>query len=155
MKKIVVDTNIVFSAILNTESNIGDLLMNSDEVFTFYSAQYLRQEIENHKDKLIEISKLSEQEVEESKYQIFSKIHFLSEGQIPFKIWRRSAEYVRDVDMDDIAFVAMSEYLDVGLWSGDKKLIEGLKSKGFTRCISTKELLELRREIEREEKNKK
>lgn len=155
MKKIVVDTNIVFSAILNTESNIGDILMNSDEVFIFYSAQYLRQEIENHKDKLIEISKLSEQEIEESKYQIFSRIHFLAEGQIPFEIWRRSAEYVRDVDMDDIAFVAMSEYLDVRLWSGDKKLIEGLISKGFNRCISTKELLELRREIEKEEKNRK
>lgn len=152
MKKIVVDTNIVFSAILNTESNIGDLLMNSDEVFTFYSAQYLRQEIENHKEKLIEISKLSGQEIEESKYQIFSKIHFLAEEQIPFKIWHQSANYVRDVDMDDIAFVAMSEYLDIDLWSGDKQLIEGLKSKGFVRCISTQELLELRREIERGEK---
>lgn len=152
MKRIVVDTNIVFSAILNTESNIGDLLMNSDEVFTFYSAQYLRQEIENHKDKLIKISKLSEQEIEESKYQIFNKIHFLAEEQIPFKIWHKSANYVRDIDMDDIAFVAMSEYLEVDLWSGDKQLIKELKSKGFGRCISTQELLELRREIERGEK---
>lgn len=154
MKKIVVDTNIVFSALLSTESNIGDLIMNSDEVFTFYAAQYLRQEIENHKDKLIGISNLSEQELEESKFQVFNKIHFLAEEQIPFKIWHQSANYVRDVDMDDIAFVAMSEYLDVKLWSGDKQLIKGLRSKGFTRCISTQELLEWRREIEKEEKNK-
>lgn len=149
MKKIVVDTNIVFSAMLNTESNIGDLLMNSDEIFTFYSAQYLRQEIENHKDKLIEISKLSEEEIEESKYQIFNNILFIAEEQIPFKLWHQSANYVRDIDMDDITFVALSEYLEVDLWSGDKQLIEGLKSKGFVRCISTQELLELRREIER------
>ncbi len=60
MKKLVVDTNIVFSAILNTESNIGDLFLNSDDVFIFYSSLYLRQEIENHKDKLIQTSKLSE-----------------------------------------------------------------------------------------------
>ncbi len=91
MKKIVVDTNIVFSALLNTESNIGDLIMNSDEVFNFYSAQYLRQEIENHKDKLIEISNLNEQELEESKFQVFNKIHFLAEEQIPFKVWHQSA----------------------------------------------------------------
>lgn len=91
MKKIVVDTNIVFSAILNTESNIGDLLMNSDEVFTFYSAQHLRKEIENHKDILLKVSKLNEQQIEESKYQIFNKIHFLTEEQIPFKIWHQSA----------------------------------------------------------------
>lgn len=153
MKKLVVDTNIIFSALLNTESNIGDLIINSDEVFSFYSAQYLRKEIENHNDKLIEISNLSEQELEESKFQIFNKIHFLSEEQIPFKIWHQSANYVRDVDMDDIAFVAMSEYLDVKLWSGDKQLITGLSLKGFSRCISTQELLEWRREIEKEESN--
>ena len=152
MKKIVVDTNIVFSAIMNTKSNIGDLLMNSDEFLTFYSAQYLRHEIEEHKDKLIEISKLSEQEIEESKFQIFNKIHFLAEEQIPFNVWHQSANYVRDVDMDDIVFVAMSEYLEVELWSGDKQLMEGLKSKGFSRCISTQEMIELRRKIESGEK---
>ena len=35
--KIVVDTNIFFSAILNTNGKIGDLLLNSDDVFQFYS----------------------------------------------------------------------------------------------------------------------
>jgi len=154
MKKVVVDTNIVFSAILNTGSNIGDLLMNSDEVFRFYSAEYLRHEIENHNDKLIEISKLSVREIEESKHQIFNKIQLITEGQIPFKIWHRSANYVREVDMDDIAFVAMSEYMEIDLWSGDKHLINGLRSKGFDRVISTQELMELRRSIEREEKKK-
>lgn len=40
--KIVVDTNIVFSAILNSNSAIGDLLLNSDKEFQFYSASYLK-----------------------------------------------------------------------------------------------------------------
>ena len=31
--KFVVDTNIVFSAILNTQSKIGDLIMNSHGIF--------------------------------------------------------------------------------------------------------------------------
>ena len=34
--KIVVDTNIVFSALINTQSRIADLLMNSLNVFDFY-----------------------------------------------------------------------------------------------------------------------
>jgi len=32
---VVVDTNIIFSALLNTKSNIGDLLLNSDDNFVF------------------------------------------------------------------------------------------------------------------------
>ena len=34
--KIVVDTNIVFSAILNSDGHIGELLFNSEEQFEFY-----------------------------------------------------------------------------------------------------------------------
>jgi predicted nucleic acid-binding protein len=33
--KIVVDTNIIFSALLNSNGNIGDLLFNSDKDFEF------------------------------------------------------------------------------------------------------------------------
>ena len=33
--KVAVDTNIVFSAILNTNSKIGDILMNSESIFEF------------------------------------------------------------------------------------------------------------------------
>lgn len=45
--KIIVDTNIVFSALLNTNSIIGDLLLNSANIFEFYSCQYLWYEIIN------------------------------------------------------------------------------------------------------------
>ncbi len=41
--KIVVDTNIAFSAILNRETKIGDLLMNSEGLLEFHACQYLRQ----------------------------------------------------------------------------------------------------------------
>ena len=54
--KIVVDTNIVFSAILNTNSKIGDLLMNSESIFEFRSVMYLKDEIEKHEEKLMTIS---------------------------------------------------------------------------------------------------
>lgn len=44
--KIVVDTNIIFSTLLNSSSNIGDLLFNSDKHFEFYSCSYMRYEIQ-------------------------------------------------------------------------------------------------------------
>jgi len=40
--KVVVDTNIVFSAILNSNGKIGDLLLNSGKLIDFYSVDYMR-----------------------------------------------------------------------------------------------------------------
>ena len=46
--KVVVDTNIVFSAILNPQSNIGQTLLNKDNKLQFYSVNYLLIELNNH-----------------------------------------------------------------------------------------------------------
>ncbi len=147
--KIVVDTNIVFSAILNSNNTIGDLILNSDSIFEFYSVSYLRIELERHKSKLLEISRLQETQIDEAKFIIYSKINFISEDQIPFNFWQSSVPIVRDVDMDDIAFVALTQYLeDAKLWTGDKTLLNGIKAKGFSQCLNTQELLDLRKKIE-------
>lgn len=42
--KIVIDTNIIFSTLLNSNSNIGDLIFNSGKLFEFYSCNYMRYE---------------------------------------------------------------------------------------------------------------
>jgi len=49
---IVVDTNIVFSAVLNSSGKIGDLLMNSNSVFNFFGCDFLKEELLEHHDKL-------------------------------------------------------------------------------------------------------
>lgn len=40
MTKLVVDSNIVFSAILNVNSRIGQMLLTSGNFYDFYSPQY-------------------------------------------------------------------------------------------------------------------
>lgn len=52
--KVVVDSNIVFSAMLNSGSNIGDIILNSQDVFIFYGCDYLREEISEYKQKIID-----------------------------------------------------------------------------------------------------
>jgi predicted nucleic acid-binding protein len=81
--KIIVDTNIAFSAILNTKSVIGDLILNSNNIFQFWSCHYLLNEIDKHWDKLLKISKLSESNLHEAQRIIYSNISFINEEQIP------------------------------------------------------------------------
>ena len=137
--KIVIDTNIVFSAILNANGKIGQLILFSENL-TFYAPSLIKTELRKHKSKLLEISEMSEANFEEIKDTVFEFITLVSEEQIPFEYWKNALPLVRDVDMDDIAFVALSEYIDAQLWTGDKKLLHGILERGFQRGISTQQL---------------
>jgi predicted nucleic acid-binding protein len=58
--KIVVDTNVVFSAILNSQSWIGQILLHSDKSVRFYSPRYLQIEIQNHIQKIKKIARIND-----------------------------------------------------------------------------------------------
>jgi predicted nucleic acid-binding protein len=106
--KFVVDTNIAFSAVLNTESKIGDLIMNSHGILEFYACDTLRGELKKHRPKLLELSKTSEEQLNLSEYQITNCLEFTNEALIPFEFWVKGANLVRDVDMNDIGNVSKS-----------------------------------------------
>lgn len=142
--KVIVDTNIIFSGLLNTSGTIGDLIFDSENIFEFYSCGYMRFEIEKHWDKLKQISKLSDKELKESLFRLFTKIHFINEEQITEKIWLKAEKLTADIDIDDTDFVALADYLKGVLWTGDKELYNGLTNKGFKKVINTQELLRIR-----------
>lgn len=142
--KIIVDTNIIFSGLLNTNGTIGDLLFNSEGVFEFYSCNYMRHEIEKHWEKLKSISKLSPSQLQESRFKLFERINFINEELIPAKTWLLSEEIVTNIDMDDVDFVALTKHLKGHLWTGDKELYNGLKQKGFKRIYNTAQLVAIR-----------
>lgn len=123
------DTNIIFSGLPNTDGTIGDLLFNSDGIFEFVSCSYMRYEIQKHREKLRRISKLSESELNESRFRIFAKINFINEELIPEKTWLAAEEITRNIDIDDSEFIALTKHLKGYLWTGDKELYNGLKQK--------------------------
>jgi predicted nucleic acid-binding protein len=51
---------------------------------------------------------------------------------------------VEDIDINDVQYVAYAKQFKCKIWSGDKKLIKGLKAKGFTNILTTDELAEIR-----------
>ena len=139
--KVVVDTNIIFSAILNTEGIIADLLL-SDNLFDFYAPSYIWNELSEHENKLLKILRLdSGEQLQELKFMISQNIRFISEFQINEENWEKAYKLTIDIDFDDIAFIALTLHLDGILRTGDKKLRAGLAHKGFDSLINTQELL--------------
>lgn len=144
---IILDTNIIFSALVNTHGNIGDLLLNSGDVFSFYSCSYMRFEIEKHWSKLMKVSGLTDMELRESQYRLYTRISFFNEEMIPAETWLFAENLVSDIDIDDIDFIAINEFLEGNLWTGDKVLYTGLKGKAYNKVLNTNEMLLLRNNL--------
>jgi len=140
MTKIVIDSNIVFSALLNINSRIGQILINGSKYYEFYSPEYIRQEIIEHQEKIKRIGKLTDNEFIETYELIIRNLSILNHTIIPKKFYKTAMELCDSVDVDDAAFVAITNYLKGKLWTGDKKLIKGLKEQNYHRIISTEEL---------------
>ena len=107
--KIIVDANIIFSGILNSNGKIGDLLINSKKHFNFIAPEFLRYEIKSKYERLQSISNLNITQIIEAEYQLCKDITFISEKQIGHNLWIEAHELVKDVDLDDIHYVAYAK----------------------------------------------
>jgi predicted nucleic acid-binding protein len=146
--KIIVDANIVFSGILNSNGKIGDLLINSQKYLDFIAPDFLRSEIFKHHSRLCKISGMTLEQVREAEFQIYKDITFISEEQIKQSTWLSAEKLVADIDPKDTHYVAYSKHFRCKIWSGDKELITGLAKKGFKNFISTDELYKWRQDNE-------
>ena len=148
--KIIVDTNIVFSAILNSNSRIGKILLNSKEHFQFFTCNYLRIEIQRHRNKLLKITKLTEDQLSELEELVTQHITFIDERLIPQDLLIKTETQLKAIDPDDTVFVALTKHLEGKLWTGDLQLYNGLKAKRFKDIILTSELSLLLDDLEQD-----
>lgn len=148
MKHLVVDSNIVFSGILNTNSRIGQLLIKAPGAAVFYSCEFLQTEIRRHRSKLEKITKLSTEELDELESLVTQKIRFINETLLDEDILEQAESLAEDIDPDDAPFLALAMQLNAKFWTGDKKLREGLRRKGFFHVLNTEEVHEWLIEVE-------
>ena len=128
-KPVIVDTNILFSALLHEKSPFFELLITGD--FKFYICELTLVELFRHKEKLIQTSKLSEDDVVKFFYFILKKINIFKEDLIQISNWYKAFEYCKEIDESDTPFVALTLELNGLLFTGDKALKQNLLKKGF------------------------
>lgn len=140
--RIVIDTNIAFSAILNTDSKIARILLHPRSKFNFYSTEQLMNEIEEHKEKIQKLGGYDNYEISRLIKLITSRIRFINVKLIPEVSYRHAESLTHDIDVDDTEFIALTEHIKGKFWSGDKTLQKGLLKKGWNKFITTNELFE-------------
>jgi predicted nucleic acid-binding protein len=134
--RVVVDTNIIFSALVNSQSSLAEILLRSEH--DFFACEIALVEIFKHKDKIAKASRLSDDNLARFYNILLRHITVYKEGLIALENRRAALALCREIDETDTPHVALALELDALLWTGDKKLKDGLSKKGFTRFFVQK-----------------
>lgn len=130
MKRVVLDTNILFSALLGRSKRLRDVIL-TEEGATFFSCKFVIVELFKYKERIQKKSSLEEDEILELLYSLLKKITIFDEESVADDNLQKAFDLCKNVDEKDIPFVAATIELGGSLWTKDKELQVGLKSKGF------------------------
>lgn len=135
---LVTDSNIIYSALINPNGVIAKIFKDKADI-QFIAPDYLFQEVKNHWDKIVMASSLTEKELK-AEFDFYKKrIKIYAKG-VSRKAFNKAYEIVKDIDENDMLFVALHLQTGHKLWTGDKELIKGVTAKGYDIFITTEEL---------------
>jgi predicted nucleic acid-binding protein len=134
---IVVDSNIIISLLIKPDGVIFDLFDQLSELHDLYISDVTLTEIFRHQKKIAHLSTLSDENFENLKTKAVQKVTVIPSSFIPDELLVESYKLVEKIDPNDFAFIATTIFVNAILWTGDKKLYNGLKSKGFHSVINT------------------
>ena len=134
--QIVVDTNIAFCALAVDGGDLGIRLTTPSE-HKFFAPRFLFVELFKHKERLLRVTRLTENDLLEALNTLVESIRFIDAASIPMGVWMEARRLCEGIDLKDTPFVAMTIHLNGLLWTEDMELKSGLKTKGFDRFFLT------------------
>lgn len=134
--KIIIDSNILFSALIK-DSITRKIILNYDGYFLFPS--YIFEEMEKHLDELLKKSKMEKHDFYTLLHLLLKKVMIVpTEILLPYK--EEALQIVKDIDKDDAIFIACAlRYQPCLLWTDDKKL----KRQSRILIVDTAEIISL------------
>ncbi len=99
-------------------------------------------ELVRHKERIQQLSGLGNEALLELLYELMSRIEFINEACIPFSCWQRAHQLFADIDPNDVPFLAVAIHLNGQLWTGDRRMTDGLLARGYTELVTTRQLLD-------------
>jgi predicted nucleic acid-binding protein len=126
---IVIDTNIIISALISGSRKVRYLLVKGD--LQFISPKFVMVELFKHAPKIQKATKLSKDDVLELLSFIVNRIKFYEEDLISIGSWVEAMRLCRGVDEKDLPYLALALEFEVKLWTNDNELKLGLEKKGY------------------------
>jgi predicted nucleic acid-binding protein len=127
---IVVDANRIFSWLIAGNQELRRTMTHRPGL-KFVCPKYVLVELFKHKERIAAASGLSEIDMLTLLHACLERIHFFDEEAISIGSWTEAWRLCRDVDENDVAYVALTLELSGLLWTSDRKLETALRKKGF------------------------
>ena len=137
----VVDTNIIISILIKPKGKVYEVFRGLLNKHSLFISEVTLLELKEHHERTLKLSGLSQADFELLKREILSRCSIAASRFISEEVLVKAYHLVEKYDKNDVAFVATTIYLDALLWSGDKKLLSGLRRDGFMQIVSTNELI--------------
>lgn len=134
-RRVVVDANRIFSELIATNQRLRRAFSAGPET-EFYCPKYVVVELFKHKERIAAATGLEEAGLLALLHTLLNRIRFFDEDAISIGSWTEAWRLCRDVDENDVAYVALTLELSGDLWTGDRELETGLRKKGFTRFFT-------------------
>lgn len=129
---VVVDANRIFSELIAANHQLRRTFAAKPDT-EFVCPKYVLVELFKHKERIVEATGLDEPSLLALLHTLIESIRFFDQDAISIGSWAEAWRLCRDVDENDVAYVALALELNGDLWTSDRELEEGLKRKGFTR----------------------
>ena len=137
MQEFVVDANVLISILISGKASYKLILSSLD----FFTPDFALEEIEKYKPVIFEKTKLNSDELRHFTFHIFNEIAVIPSFAISDEAVVKATELARDIDIKDVSYIALAIQLDLVLVTRDKKLMQGLKRKGFRKVMLFEDLL--------------
>ncbi|HPI21005.1 MAG TPA: PIN domain-containing protein [Candidatus Kapabacteria bacterium] len=121
--------NIVFSSLLKKESKIRNKLFEKE--LEIFAPNFLFIEFIKNINRIISYSELKEDELIIMLEELFEHINFVPDKAISKENKVIAYQLFKDVDVKDTPYIALALELNCLLWTGDKKLKQGLFKKNI------------------------
>lgn len=126
--KVVVDANIVISTLLKTDGVVAELLLRAIPRPEFFIPEFIRTETSLHRSKVAQLTGATLEELAVVEEVVLSGLTTVPAERIESVHWEHAAALVANIDPKDDHYVALAPHLKCPLWTGDKKLISGLRA---------------------------
>ena len=135
---VVADSNILFAALMSGSSKYLTIFRKAD----VYIPDFALSEIAKYENRILEKTK-SKENFRSFTQALFAQITVIPKIAISPESVSQAYDLCRDIDAKDALFVSLSIELSIPLWTNDRKLANGLRSKGYTGLIGSDEMFSL------------
>ena len=138
MTKFVIDSNILFGAIISSREIYFEIIKK----FDLYTPDFALKEIEKYEELILRKTKLAKKELNTFLVRLFRGITILPSIIIDKDSKQKAFELCKEIDEKDTPFIALAIELDIPFVTNDKKLSKELRKKGFSNIFLFEDFLD-------------